>query len=431
MPQAAKNRILPKRAATVIPFLLFTALVAWLMSGAATFFQWPVASDFAKFYASGRLLAEGQDIYAPVPLQQYGPLPPAFHPTNHVLGSNLNPPAVTLVFLPFAMLSISSALRAWAILSLGLALLSCALIWREMNPPPRQSAGLLWLFCGFLLYFPTFAALQLGQLTFLTFFVLVVAWLAVKSDHEIVAGVLIGLALSIKLFIGLVVVYFLIRRRWRIVFWSSLIFAATIIVGALAAGWDSYARFLSVLASVNWYDSPLNASIAGLTSRLFGGTGTTESLLHLPLVGRWLNYALTFISCLVLAWLAWPRTKATENEVDALGLGVAFCFSLLISPLGWSYYFPILLIAVYPTWKRSFYGSRWARGLIISSVVISAVPQLDVKLINLPGLATLVAVSGFIALVACACGLAIAYRACQRQSAQECAPMKDSTAYAD
>lgn len=423
MPPAPNNRTRPPWAATVVPFLLFAVLVAVLTSAAVTYFQWPVASDFAKFYASARLLTNGQDIYTSIPLHEFGPLPPNSHTTKQVLNGNMNPPAVTLLFVPFALLPLSSALRAWAILSLGLALLSCALVWIELNPPPRRLAGLLWLFCGFLLYVPTLVALQLGQLTFLTFFLLVAAWLAVRADHEVAVGVLIGLAFGIKLFVGLVVVYFLIRRRWRIVFWCGVVFAATTIAGALAAGWESYPRFLSVLASVTWYSSPLNASLAGLTLRLFGGTGTTESLLHLPLVGRWLNYALTFITCSVLVWLVWPRTKVRRNEVDALGLGLAFCFSLLISPLGWSYYFPILLIAVYPTWKRSFYGSRWARRLIIASVIISAVPQFYTGLTNLYGWDTLAASIYFIALLACAWGLALAYRACLQQSAQECANM--------
>ena len=381
---AKKTSGLPVRRSTLLSSVALAVVLGSLLSVAAAVVQSPVSSDFAKFYASAQLLARGQDMYAPIPVDVYGPLPPNYTPTRQELHGNLNPPQVILLLLPFVALPIYSALQVWAMMSLGLGLLSCALVWYAANPPPRRLADLFWLCCAFLLYIPTLTALRLGQLTFLTFLLLVLAWQAVRTGHEVTAGILIGLALTIKLFIGIVVIYFLFRRRWKIVVLAGLVFSATTLIGALAAGWQSYVRFEAVLGSVTWYAAGGNASLAGVSTRLFGGSDT-QSLLDLPMLGSWVTNAATVASLAVLLVLAWPRTNLRQNQVDALGLGMAFCFSLLISPLGWSYYFPVLLVAVYPAWEQNMYDSKAARWLIIAALVLSALPPLGIKPTELQG----------------------------------------------
>ena len=412
---AKKTSTSPVRLSTLISSVAFAVVVGSLLTVAVSVTQWPISSDFTKFYASAQLLAHGQDMYASIPLDAYGPLPPDFTPTQQELHGNLNPPQVTLLLLPFAALTIDAALQVWAIMSLGLGLLSCMLLWYAVNPPPYRLASLFWLCCAFFLYIPTLAALWLGQLTFLTFLLLVLAWQAVRDGHEITAGILIGLALSIKLFIGLVIIYFLIRRRWPIVVWAGLVFGATTLIGVLAVGWQSYVRFEAVLGSVTWYGAGMNASYASVSSRLFGGSNT-QPLLDLPVLGRWVTNAASVASLAVLLVLAWPRTNMRQNQVDALGLGMAFCFSLLISPLGWGYYFPILLVAVYPSWRQNMYDSKAARWLIVVAVVLSAVPALGIKPTELQGWGVLLSSTYFFALLACACGLAVAYNSCRQRA---------------
>lgn len=375
------------RKSFLIPLALLVAILTFLASGAIALSAWPAISDFTKFYASAQQLARGQDPYADVAREQFAPAS-ASVPGEEVLAGNLNPPQVAVLMMPLAALPVRFALQVWAVISVGLGMLGCTVLWHALNEPPRPLANLLWLLCGFLLYFPTLLALQLGQLTFLTFLLLALAWRAVRNGHSRAAGILLGLACSMKLFVGLVVVYFLVRRRWRVVLWAAVTLVVTTLIGALAAGWQSYFRYEEVLATVTWYASGMNASFTGFFYRFLGGS-TNQPLVMLPALGRWLAPAAAGASFVLLVWLAWPPTREQENEVDALGIGLAFCFALLISPLGWSYYFPILLIAVYPAWKQNFYGSPTARWMIIAAVALTALPLPRIVLAHMHGLGAL------------------------------------------
>lgn len=403
----------------LIPLLLLVSILAFITSAAAALSTWPVLSDFTKFYASAQQYTQGQDMYAEVPFEAYGPLPAGFVVDGDALAGNMNPPQVTLLLLPLTALPIRIALQVWVVLSLALGIAGCMVLWFSLNSPPRLLAGLLWLLCAFLVYYPTLLALQLGQLTFLTFLLLALAWREMRKDHKVAVGLLLGLAVSIKIFIGLVIVYFLIRRQWRIVVWASVVVVGTTLLGIVAAGWESYVRYGATLGVVSWHGSGMNASFGGLFYRFFGGS-LNEPLLQLPVLSQSLTYISAAACFGVLAWLAWPRTAQRHAQTDALGIGLAFAFALLISPLGWSYYFPILLVGIYPAWKENFYGSRAARRLTVAALIVSALPLPRIFLVNMRGPGALLYSSiNFVALVAFAAGLAFAYRACRKHAGDQ------------
>ena len=118
---------------------------------------------------------------------------------------------------------------------------------------------------------------------------------------------------------------------------------------------------------------------AGPEARIFGGAGTPAWV-----DSRWLAQLLTYgasVAALVaLAWLTWPRRESAESDrlcTDDFGMGFALVLALLLSPLGWMYYFPILFVVGWAAWYwTGLTLPRRLRWPLIGAWLLSTVPQL-------------------------------------------------------
>lgn len=340
--------------------------------------QHAVFSDFGKFYTSARFFLDGRDIYTPLTRDFFGTLPDTIEVGRDTLHPNLNPPFVTLLLIPFALLDYGAAYRLWAGLSLICGALAMALVGTTVlrRPASRRLASWFWLWILLLAYFPTWASIQLGQVSLLLFLLLAVAWLAGRRDHDRLAGIALGLALSLKLFAGVLVLFFAARRRWAAVAWSLGVFLLGTLAGLLLFGLDTYRRYCDILGSVTWYAASWNASLMGFCSRLFGGSENIP-LVNLPRLSQGL--ALGFSAALIVGvmWLARMRCDDEDEAVFDMGFSLSLAVMLLVSPLGWMYYFPVLLITFLSAWSfagRSATVVRY-RAMILAAFLLSTVPH--------------------------------------------------------
>lgn len=71
-------------------------------------------------------------------------------------------------------------------------------------------------------------------------------------------------------------------------------------------------------------------------------------------------YSFSLISLIILTWAAWQNNDSSSAIRFALGFGLTIVFMLLISPLGWIYDFPLLILPAtlilwkYAVWKQQF-----------------------------------------------------------------------------
>jgi hypothetical protein len=113
-----------------------------------------------------------------------------------------------------------------------------------------------------------------------------------------------------------------------------------------------------------------------------------DSLIHVPQLGLVLAYGL---SALTVLWLfVMPRGSAGEArrvERDDLAFSVCIVIMLLVSPFGWMYYFPFLLVPFAVIWRTSyvFVEGRRFRLLMVAAWVLSTVPQALVPGGQIPG----------------------------------------------
>ena len=219
---------------------------------------------------------------------------------------NLNPPLLALLLAPMTMTGLAESYVCLVGLSLVLGLTGCGLVWNELRQAHLDNRHLPWLWIAFLVYFPTYTALKMGQVTFLLLLPVVGAWVAARRGRDTLAGILVGIAFSLKLFAGLILVYFALQRRWRTVAWSAgtvmLIAAITLPVVGLSA----YVEYVGVVRGVTWFGSSWNASYAAFFTRVLGGSENVP-LVDAPGVSRAI---VTLLSALTMLWLAWLSSPA-------------------------------------------------------------------------------------------------------------------------
>jgi hypothetical protein len=157
---------------------------------------------------------------------------------------------------------------------------------------------------------------------------------------------LLGIAASLKLFFGLFFLYFLLRREWRALAWFTATALCCALLPAAVFGFKIYSAYFSVLQHINWYSSSWNASILGVLARLFGAGENNFPLIHLPGATYTLFYLCAGLALVSFIKALWPnKSIAADNKRD-LDFSLTLVAMLLLSPLAWLYYFPLLIIPV-------------------------------------------------------------------------------------
>lgn len=302
----------------------------------------PIGSDFYKFYISAKRLLAGESAYW-VKDAVVGGTGSLLNEARVGLHSNLNPPFFIIVMLPLALLDYGIAFSLWSVFSVICGAAGVYWVLKIMwgTPPPVVVNFLVQLV--FFSYYPSFSNFNYGQLAFFIFFILVLALNFCNAGNKTAGGILIGLAASIKLFCGFFILMLFFAKSWRAFFASVLAVVVFALVGAVFGGVESYFQYFAMLKTIDWYGVNWNASYAGFFYRILSseyGFGWENAR------GVWVQAA-NMLTALVAAYLSFQMASEVEKNQFNGFFALAVPLMLIISPLGWSYYFPLLFL-VFP-----------------------------------------------------------------------------------
>ena len=315
----------------------------------------PLASDFTKFYASALHFQEGTSIYAPLDPARFGST--AADSEKIAIHPNLNPPLVTLLMVPLSWFSWKIAYVLWTLASLAAGVAATILLSRELKLSLAPQGPFLILI-PFLLFYPTWATIRFGQLSLFLFLLIVLLWRNSREGKDMRAGLILGFLLGLKLFTGLFLLLYLLQRRGKILVVAILTLAGGWVASLTILGSGIASEYREALAQVTWTGASWNASLQGFFSRLFGGSEGL-GLWDAPQAGRVLATSLSVLVALAFVIAVRPREEKNLLQTD-LSFCLVLPLMLLLSPLGWMYYFPILLLPVAFLWKD---GKRFSAGL--------------------------------------------------------------------
>ncbi|MGZ6388890.1 MAG: glycosyltransferase family 87 protein, partial [Ktedonobacterales bacterium] len=303
-------------------------------------------SDFADFYAAARGLRMGfgPEIYSPTQLHAIDQLPGScagsvlhiFHKTLQT--PYVNPPLLAILLQPLTMLPCVDAFRVWRLISLAIwAAVILLLAWQvwhrcvqQGHTPSRAALAAAYITALAATAYPVLDGLWLGQVHLLIFAGIVLAWWLRKHNQPVAAGVVLAVITLIKLLPAVLIVYFLLRRDWRVV--AGALVGGVLLLGVMVVGAGGLPTLLAMI--------PAFISVPTLLPEF----NTTVLTLH-PLLGPALaaGLGLTFAGTVLLL----KRNGATEIQEDpALGYAWAICTMLVVSPIVWLHYLTWLLMAI-------------------------------------------------------------------------------------
>jgi hypothetical protein len=391
----------------ICKFLLSLLLLVLLLGLVTLNFVYPLTigktsilySDFGKFYHSGQLFIQGKNSYSPVYCVKNkintNISPPHVYKSRHSkiiqLGGNLNPPFFTLISFPFAYLSYPHALFLWTFLSILAGGLGILLLQQKLDPDSFSILASLLLLIGFFSYFPSFASLQFGQVTFLLLPLLVLGWRAAHEAKIIKAAIFLALAASLKPFIGLFLFYFVIRKQWRGLGVFIAIMLSCALIAAAFFGLSSYLSYYHTCQQISWAASNWNISLYGFLLRLVGGNEHNAALIPLPGLITFLYPLLTLLLMLAMIRFLVPQTHIDFQQKTDLDFSLIIVGMLLLSPLAWIYYFPFLSIPGLILWQFSKKGIYpvalpllLATLILLSNIPISLISSEKINVANMP-----------------------------------------------
>ncbi len=252
------------------------------------------------------------------------------------------PPAFFLLMSPLTRLPQKAAYWTWQTVQIVSLAAALWLALSELGPVPDRRFALSMLALAFL-FPPVYTSLHWGQPTCLLLLLLIGSWRFSRRGHESWAGLLLAAAALLKMYPAVVGGYFLFRRRWKVVAYGALWgLGGAFLLVALYGVSANLDFFSGTRASVEWLGRRRNLSILGnvraLMMRLYGG--------ELTPAGWALEFGLTGLADLATVAAAGMLTlgaRTDRAEADGLCWSLWVMAAILLSPIAWSHYLPLLL----------------------------------------------------------------------------------------
>lgn len=271
------------------------------------------------------------------------------------------PPIAAVLFTPLTWVSLPVATATLTMITTVLLVISTALVLAALGTGTARRPGYrpgrpAWCRYGVLAGAIVAVAIWLGAEPILSNYeygqINVVLMTLVIADCLLrrtpwPRGVLLGVAMAVKLTPAVFLLYFLLRRDTRAALWASATFAVAVAAAFLLAPSDSQEYWTNTLFHTNRIgDTAVNTNqnFAGVLARL-GVTGG-------PFTALWVATGLA-----TLALTVWAVRRVLRDDQPTLALMCIALFGLLVSPVSWSHHWvwavPTIVILAVLGYRRS------------------------------------------------------------------------------
>lgn len=288
--------------------------------------------DFTSFYAAAVAYVKS--------INPFQCLVSQFLPTPTKLPPNLNPPVFLWLIQGFTYLHYIPSLSLWFVVSLIVGICGALLSFYMVTTAAFFKKNALIFVCIYLLMYSSLMNTAIGQVGAFLLFFMMAGYYFYCRQADYWAGIFWGFMIAVKLFPGLLFFFVYSQKRYKTLLVMFLICLSTGLIPLLSKGTSIYTSYLDILMRVTWYGCNWNASIYGMLFRLVVDENTLSNLL-LAKIGM-------LLICTSL--LFWYLKKIRQSNTQ-----YAFCLTLvmmlLMSPFGWFYYFPLLLMPLTLIWQ--------------------------------------------------------------------------------
>jgi hypothetical protein len=323
------------------------AILTWIIFGQIYARMWrltfadPGDTDFAIFYYTARMVADGLPMYGTSPAI-YGLKWTATH-----LG-NLNPPHLQLLLQPLAAFSYRGAFIIWTLANLACLGGTAAVVVRALRPH-LTAARVVGIGALLIASAPFTMVAITSELTFVLMLPLAFAWSAGRAERWRLCGMWLGACISLKLFLLLFLPWLVLTRRWRCFGWAVVSCVSITTIGVLSAGVGNYEGWIATLGQVGWGWMPMNASWPGFVVRTLQGAPSVQPVVAAAWLVQPVSLLGTAAICSITLWTTSALTGTADWDVGFL---IVLLGAILASPLGWVYYLPLAVVPLLAVLQR-------------------------------------------------------------------------------
>ena len=320
----------------------------------------PYRIDFDVYRMGGQVLLDGGDLYGILPRLAEGSYLPFTYP-----------PLAAALFSIFTVVPLGLGQALFTAISIGCLLVVCRIVLSSLVERPVPE--LWWLATAAttvgLWLEPVRDTLNFGQINIVLMTLVVVDVLLGRGKWW--NGLLVGLAISIKLTPAVFLLFFLVRRDWRALGVGAASAVTYAALGHLLTPNDSTTYWTSTLFDTDRIGSPHfanNQSIKGELGRL----GIESDV-------AW--FLVSLIVGLFIAWVAWrllsvaPAGPQLSGPRDVAALMAVAFAALYCSPVAWDHSWvwvvPLLILLTFLATRPAASAMWWwlvGFGLVICAV---------------------------------------------------------------
>lgn len=251
------------------------------------------------------------------------------------------PLPVVLLYLPLLRIPLYTSQIIWFFLSLIALLTAIYFSLKSIDWQPKTK-HLLIIFPLIFLSFPVKWSFGLGQINFLVLLCLVFCFFFSQKKQDLPAGISLGLSIILKLSPLFFVLYFLIKKRFKIVFFSLVTVVVLFSLSGMLFGFnlikDYFLIVLPKLFEATSKHGYYNQAFSSLSAGFFKDKNILTFLNFFFAAGITLADSYVFL-----------KTKGVTAWDYSLGL----CSILLINGFSWQHHF-VLLIFVFLVIAHNF-----------------------------------------------------------------------------
>lgn len=249
--------------------------------------------------------------------------------------SQVYPPIDFLFVSPLTVVPFITAQKVWILLSIASVISSLYLLLRMVNISMTSQLGLVISSLAFLA-FPTRFTLGMGQINAVLLLLLSLGLYYLLLKKELLAALLLAVIMHIKFFPLLLIPYFVIKKRFKLI---SLIIVISVIFSLFVVTFGYFDALKHFYASIvpsifgSWKYDYYNQALSGLIARHFAAQELRTVVLYV------LTILFIFISFVIL----WKSRKIQSKDILLLEISFVIILNLLINGFSWQHHFIFLI----------------------------------------------------------------------------------------
>lgn len=252
------------------------------------------------------------------------------------------PPICILPFQFFTSLRFATARRVWVGISLLFALFSLPLLYQMVKTPIESFLKFSMILALIFLSYPLLYSLHLGQTTPMIFFFLCLIYSLTSCNRDRSAGIFLGIITLIKISPFLFIIYFLMRRRATIVFYSIITILVLTLISILIYGMPFYLSYFNLVREISRFDLVAwnNQSISAFLVRFI----TNEDVLKWHPISLVFPFNLCKFIFIFFFLITFLKQLKTYSAPFSLEYSAMIILILLLPSISWDHYFFYLII---------------------------------------------------------------------------------------